>query len=317
MSFRYLNEAQVTSLIEMPTALEALERAFAEWGQGHAQNTPRVRMKDAGVMLHSLLASANYLGVMGWKIYTTTKQAARFHVALYDLESGAMRCLLQADKLGQVRTGAASGVATKHLARRDASIVGLFGTGWQAESQLEAVCAVRQIKSVRLFGRNAERRNAFVTRMEQRLGIHIEPVDNPEEVVLGADILITATTAREPLFDGALVEPGTHINAIGSNFLKKAEVDAHTITRCNLVVCDSIEQCQLEAGDLAIPIQNGEFSWEQCVNLADVLNEAEMGRQTEDDITLFKSVGLGLEDVAVGYEVLKRAEADQIGTLVE
>ena len=313
MTVLFLTEADVDSLIDMTTAIEAVERAFAALADGSAVNIPRVRANAPGFLLHSMSASAEYLGLAGWKNYTTTAAGARFHVAAYEIESGRMLALIQANRLGQLRTGAASGVATRHLDRHDAARLGLLGTGWQAESQLEAVARVRPLESVRVHSRDAGRRQAFAKMMSRRLDLEVRAVDSAEAAVDGADIVSTATTAREPLFDGQRLENGSHLNIIGSNHLSKSESDAESIGGADLVACDRIDQCRLEAGELAAAVAAGRWQWDDAIELAEIVAGSHPGRTDEQQKTVFKSVGLAIEDVALAAELITRAHDRDVG----
>lgn len=309
----FLSEGEVREVLTMPVAIDAVEEAFRQLAEGNARNVPRSRAHGGGVILHTMSASADYAGLVGWKAYTTTASGARFHVALYDSASGAMLALIEADYLGRMRTGAASGVATKHMARRDATKVGILGSGKQARTQLEAVCVVRPITHAYVYSPTLERRERFAKEMEPVCKIEIVPVDRPQEAVEGRGIVITATTSSKPLFDGQWLAEGTHLNVMGSNFLHKAEVDAVTIRRSNPIVCDSIVQCRLEAGDLVEALQAGSVHWSQIYELADVVAERHTGRRTPEDVTLFKSVGLAIEDVAVAARLLEIARKEKLG----
>jgi ornithine cyclodeaminase/alanine dehydrogenase-like protein (mu-crystallin family) len=252
-------------------------------------------------------------GVIGYKAYTAFKGKVRFHVMLYSAETGELLAMLQADRLGQMRTGAASGVATKYLARAEAHTVGIFGTGWQARSQLEAVCAVCHIQSIKAYGRDATRRQTFCAEMSQQLGISVEPAATPEATVKGMDVVITSTNARDPLFDGHWIEPGAHVNAIGSNALIRREIDDTTVRRSALIVVDSKAQAHLECGDLLGPLERGLIHWEQIRELGDVVAGCIPGRRQASDITLFESHGLAIWDLAAGMAVYDAAKAKGIG----
>jgi ornithine cyclodeaminase len=204
--------------------------------------------------------------------------------------------VLQADRLGQMRTGAASGVATKHMARADARTVGIFGTGWQARSQLEAVCAVRSIQAIKAFGRDAARCQTFCTDMRQQLGVAVEPAASPEAVVNGMDVVITATSARDPLFEGDW-----------------REIDDTVVRRSALIIVDSKEQARLECGDLLAALERGIVHWEQIRELGDVVAGLIPGRRQASDITLFESHGLAIWDLAAGIAVYEAAKAKGIG----
>jgi ornithine cyclodeaminase/alanine dehydrogenase-like protein (mu-crystallin family) len=309
----YLTESDVHELMDMPTAIEVIEEAFRELGQANARNVPRARAIGSGIGLHTLSASADYLGVVGWKAYTTTRSGARFLVAIYDGETGEMQALMEADYLGQLRTGAASGVATEYMARPDAALVGIFGTGSQARTQLEAICRVRKIERVAAYSRNDERRRKFATEMSARCQTEVVAVHAPEEAAAEKDIVICATTSKTPLFDGRVLEEGTHLNVVGSNYFTKAEIDVTTVRRADVIVCDSIEQCKLEAGDFREALETGVTDWALMHELSDVVCGEETGRAKPEQITLFKSVGLGLEDVALAAKIIERARDADIG----
>lgn len=309
----FLTEENVRSLVDMPTAIDAVEAAFQEWADGQAMNVPRRRAKAPGIMLHSLSASAEYLGMIGWKNYTTTRDAARFHVALYDNETGEMVAFLEADWLGRLRTGAASGVATSYMARPESHTVGIYGTGKQARTQLEAMCAVRKIDYAEVYSRDETRCLNFADEMSDLIGIDVEASHHPADVAAEKDIVITATTAGEPLFPGDVLSEGTHLNLMGSNHLRKTEVDVNTIRQADIIICDSIEQCQLEAGDFVAALEAGVTDWHLMHELKDVVGGNVTGRPTEEAVTLFKSVGLGLEDVALATEVYQRAKDRGVG----
>lgn len=312
MSAIYLTEDDVARLLDMPTAIAAVTDAFRHWADGRAENQPRRRVSGGGVMLHTMSAADAELELAGCKVYTTTRQGARFHFHLF-AASGELLAVISADRLGQIRTGAASGVATKFMARSDAAVVGCFGTGWQARTQLEAVCSVRNIRRIDVYGRDADRRAQFAKEMSAVCRVEIVPVDTPEEAVREQDLVITATSSKTPLFDGRLLAAGTHLCVIGSNFLSKAEVDTTTIRRADRIVCDSIDACQIEAGDFVPSLQDGSFTWTNAMELKDVVAGKVAGRTSATEITLFKSVGLALEDLAVAAVVYRQAVERNVG----
>jgi ornithine cyclodeaminase/alanine dehydrogenase-like protein (mu-crystallin family) len=268
-------------------------------------------------MLHMMSAAAKGIGYLGYKGYTTTRSGARFHVGLFDGRSGELLSLIQADYLGQVRTGAASGVATKYLARKDAATVGLFGTGKQARTQLQAVCKVRPVKHVHVFSRSADRRRQFAGEMSAELGVEVVPVDQPEAAVRDQDIIITATTSAEPVFRGECITAGTHLNVIGSNFVSKTEVDAAAVKQANLIVVDCKDQARIEAGDLVPVLDVTEPHWDEVVELGAIIVGKSHGRCGDKDVTLFKSVGLAVEDVAVAARVYEAAKRQGVGRTID
>jgi ornithine cyclodeaminase/alanine dehydrogenase-like protein (mu-crystallin family) len=316
MSVLYLTEAEVGRVVTMDLALDAVATAFRKIALEEAENVPRRRCQTDHVMLHVLPASAKTLGAIGFKAYTTSRQGARFHVTLYDAKSGAMTAILEADLLGQFRTGAASGIATKKLARADATTVGCFGTGKQARTQLLAVCKVRPIRTIHVYGREAERRKMFAAQLANEIGVEVIPVEKPEDAAHGRDIIITATSAREPVLHGEWLGEGQHLNLIGSNFLAKAEADVEVFRKATLVAVDSKEQAKLEAGDFVPALDAGVLHWAEVQEIAPLLVGRYPGRATAQDVTVFKSLGLGIEDIALAVRVVELARQQGLGTQV-
>ncbi len=309
----YLTEQDVTNLLTMQDALEAVEIAFKAQATGDATNESRRRVRANNAILMTMSGAIASLNVFGLKAYSVARGKARFHVSLYDTTTGELLALIEADKLGQMRTGAASGIATKYLARDNAKTVGIYGTGWQAQSQLAAVCAVRNIERVKVYSRSEEKRNQFSATMSQELGIaNITPVAEPEAAA-DADVLITITSSREPVLKGAWIQAGTHINAAGGNSILRSEVDDEAIKRANFIAVDSKDQARLEAGELVFPIEKGLLTWERVQEVCHVVNGDVQGRKNPQDITLFKSLGLAIEDVATAALIYRKAVAQKIG----
>jgi len=312
MTALYLTEADVTQLLTLEMAIEVCAEAFRRLAEGEAENLPRSRAQAPGIILHSMSAAAGYLGLVGWKNYTTTRKRALFHLGLYDT-TGALVALVEADRLGQLRTGATTGVAAAAMALPDATEVGLFGAGWQAQTQLEAIARVRAIQVAYVYSRNEQKRNDFAGRMSAQLGIEVRAVDRPQEAAEDLPIVVTATTSREPVFDGSWLAEGTLVCAVGSNWMNKAEIDANVIRRADNIVCDSVKACQIEAGDFVDALEKGVFDWSRAVDLADVVTGRATARNTRESIVLFKSVGLAIEDVALGGKLLALAQAQGVG----
>ena len=309
----YLTEDHVRELLDMPTAIEVVEELFRQSADGRAKNVPRARVSGGKMMLHTMSGVCDYLGIGGWKAYSTTRDKSRFLVGLYDLTNGEPVAFIEADTLGQLRTGATTGVATEFLARPDAKVVGLFGAGWQARAQLKAVCSVRRIERVEVYCRDAARRETFAAEMSEFCATRVVPAHAPDDAAAEKDIVICATTSKTPLFDGRVLDEGTHLNVIGSNFLTKAEVDVATIHRADRIVCDSLEQCRLEAGDFVPAIEAGVTDWSLMHELSDIVSGRQTGRALPENITLFKSVGLAIEDVALGAKLLRLAQDAGLG----
>jgi len=313
MPVLYLTEAEVGRLVTMDLALEAVSAAFRKLGCDEGENIPRRRCQTDQVMMHVLPAAVKTLGAIGFKAYTTSKHGARFHVTLFDSKTGAMSAILEADLLGQYRTGAASGIATKKLARTDAATVGCIGSGKQARTQVLAMCKVRKVKQVKVYSPDAERCRAFAASMATETGVEVEPVSSGEAAARGQDIVITATNAREPVLQGEWLAEGAHVNLVGSNFLTKSEADVGVFRRASLVTVDSKEQAKLEAGDFVAAMSAGVLQWSDVLEFAPVLVGRYPGRETPETITIFKSLGLGIEDVALAVKLVELAKQQGLG----
>lgn len=309
----FLTEAQVEKILTMPDAMRVIEEAFRELGNAQAINRPRQRVRVPNGVLQVMPAGLPARGYVGFKYYAAFHGQVRFWFHLIDANTGELVAVMQADRLGQQRTGAASGVATKYLARDDASSVGIIGAGWQAESQLQAVCLARAIRVIQCYSRDEKRRKLFAQKMSAMLNVPVHAVDSAEEAVHDADVVITATNAREPVLRGDWLKRGTHINAIGSNRIDARELDDEAIQCANFVCVDSIEQAKFEAGDLFPLIEHGIVTWENVHELGEVVAGQVVGRKNRDDITLFKSLGIAVEDVAAGAWVYEQARVQNIG----
>ena len=309
----WIREDEVAQLLPMDQAIAALDDAFRAWAEGKAENRPRARVYAPGAILHVMSAAWSEAGVMGLKSYSVTRESVRFKVLLYDTHTGRLLALIEANRLGQIRTGAATGLATQYLARPEASTVGLVGAGWQARSQLEAVCAVRPIQGIRVYSRTPETLAQFCTEMSAQLGLPVEPAGSAEAAVQGQEILIAATSARDPVVLGRWLEPGQHLNAVGANQIARRELDTEGVVRSHVVVVDSKEQARIESGDLMLPISEGQLAWEDVLELMELVAGRASGRKTPQDITLFKSLGLALEDIAVGNYVYRQAVEQGLG----
>jgi ornithine cyclodeaminase/alanine dehydrogenase len=314
MSVLYLREEEIQGLFSMRDALTVVERAFQALGTGEAKNELRRRIQLPHSTLNVMLAGWASRGYLGFKYYTVGSQGIRFWVHLLDANTGGLLAVMQANRLGQQRTGAATGIATKFLSRADSATVGIVGTGWQAESQLEALCGVRPIRRIRCFGRDRSRRTAFAKTMSSRLGIDVLAADSAKEAVQDTDIVVAATVSSEPVILGKWLQPGTHVNAMGANRIEARELDDDVIRRSALITVDSVEQAKLEAGDLLQPVEKGLLTWRKVREISDVVSGKVRGRKADDEITLFKSLGIAIEDVAAAALVYERARDEHIGT---
>ena len=292
----YFTEAYVRKLLPMAAAIQLLRDAFLKLAAGTAQNHPRRRLAlPTGSTLHYMAgADDRYFGA---KLYSThPRHGAHFFFLLYRAADGQPLALLEANYLGQIRTGAASGLATDLLARPDASRLGIIGSGFQARSQLEAMRTVRALKSVRVWSRTAEKCRAFAAEHG------VEPAESAAQAVRDADIVVTATNAKDPVIEADWIAPGAHVNAMGSNQARRRELPADLIARATRVVVDSIEEARMESGDLILAWGDREWNDPRLVELKDVIAGHTPARAESSDVTIFKSNGLALEDVAAaGY----------------
>lgn len=312
-----LTEADVRSLLTMPIALEIVEESLRQQGKGELILHPRRRIKlPDNALLHYMAAADTVRGYIAMKIYTVARGAARFVVPLFRATTGEMAALIEADALGQLRTGAATGVATKYLANANARTACIIGTGYQARTQLEAVAGVRRLERIRAFGRDPERRAKFCREMSGRIGVAVEPVGSGEEAVQGADIVITATSATKVVLEGAWLAPGMHINAMGANWPQKSELDADAVSRADKIVVDSTEQSKMEAGDLIQAFGEDQSRWNAVQELSQIVAGKTPGRSNAGQITLFKSNGIATWDLAAAVRVYEMAVARSMGKTV-
>jgi alanine dehydrogenase len=302
-----LREEEVRNLLSMPDTVAVMEQAFGALADGNVVNLPRSRIRLANGVLNMLAAAAPTLGVLGYKSYTAFREGVRFVVMLYSAQDGRLLAIIEADWLGRMRTGATSGLATKYLAQPNANVVGLIGSGNQAVTQLMGVCAVRPISIVYVYSCNAQACKVFCDEMTKVLNIEVRPVPSARQAVDVADILITATSSSVPVFRGEWLKPGCHINAIGSNWHTKSEIDLSTLQRSFLIVTDSRDQAQDEAGDFIIPADQGLFDWNRVFDLFEVVGRQGAQRMAAENITLYKGLGIALEDIAAAAQVYNQA----------
>jgi alanine dehydrogenase len=312
-----LTEADVRSLLTMPIALEVIEDSLRQQGRGELILHPRRRIKAPdNALLHYMAAADTVRGFIGMKIYTVARGTARFVVPLFRSSTGEMAALIEADALGQIRTGAASGVATKYLANPNARAAAIIGTGYQARTQLEAIAAVRRLERVRAFGRDRERREKFCREMSEQIGVRVEPASSGEDAVKGAEIVVTATTATQVVLEGAWLAPGMHVNAMGANWPQKRELDSAAVARAAKIVVDSIEQAKMEAGDLIQAFGDDSSRWNSVQELANIVAGKSTGRTSSDEITLFKSNGVATWDLAAAVRVYEMAVERGLGKAI-
>jgi ornithine cyclodeaminase/alanine dehydrogenase-like protein (mu-crystallin family) len=309
VSLLYLTESDVRELLPMADAIALMQTAFERLAGGTAQNQPRRRLiLGTGSVLHYMAAGDDQY--FGAKIYSThPRHGAHFLFLLYRAADAEPLALVEANHLGQIRTGAASGLATTFLAPEEAATLAIIGSGFQARTQLEAMLAIRRIRDVRVWSRDPARRAAFASEASRNSGTAVRAVNTAEEAVRDAAIIVTATNAKEPVLDAAWVRRGAHINAMGSNQAGRREIPAALVRRADWIVVDSKEQARLESGDLVMALEEKDWGSPRLVELQDVVSGRVQPRAHPQQLTLFKSNGLALEDVVAAGLVYERAVA--------
>ena len=311
-----LTEEEVDGLLDMQSTLPVVEDVFRAHGEGRATNHARRRVALPTGGLNVMFAGAPQIDAMGLKAYSVTRSGARFYTMIFDPEGGELLAILQSDRLGQLRTGASTGIAAKYLARENATTLGLYGAGWQAETQLEAVAAIKSLSRVVVHSRSEETRKKFAEKLGERIGMEIQTTSSPEEPA-AQDMVVTATSSKEPVLKGEWLSAGAHITAAGSNFIFKSEVDREVVRRASFICADSKEELGLEAGDLMMPLETGQLLPEAVFELGSVVAGHVKGRNSDDDITLFASQGLALQDMAAARLVYDRARERGVGREVD
>lgn len=325
---RTIDEDAVRRVLSMDECIGSMESCLAEQAKGTAVSPPRTTLslgigasrynpKQPGFMrlMPGALPGAGYLGV---KLYVDTSPvfSDKTILLLYS-GRGELLALIDADLLSDIRTGAIGGVAAKYLSRQDSSTLGIFGSGRQARTQLEAAAKVRRIKKVKIISRHQENAERFADEMGGRVRADFEVCRDPTDVVRGSDIVVTATTASEPLFDGSAVEEGTHVTAVGTSFPSAREVDTALVARSKIVVI-SREMALRENGEFAIPIAAKDLSADRVdTELCDVVVGRKRGRSDDDQVTLFKFNGLAIWDIAAGALVYGKALELGLGRTID
>jgi ornithine cyclodeaminase/alanine dehydrogenase-like protein (mu-crystallin family) len=303
----YLTEADLGDLLSPADAIQAVEGSFRRLAADEVDNHPRHRQQFDGGVLAVMSAVDSGIGLGGVKTYAVSGQGIRFVVVLFDLRTSEVAGVIEADKLGQLRTGAASGVAARFLARPGATTLGVLGCGWQAESQVQCIReAVPAIEQVVAYCRTEERLEEFCKRVGAEAG-------ETHRDAGGQDVVVTATTSRDPVLRGEWLREGALVCAIGANDRRSRELDNVVLERAAFVCCDSRQQSRLESGDLIEPVEQGILDWLEVHELQAVVAGELQGRQSDDDIVLFKSNGLAAWDVAIGAIALERARARGVG----
>ena len=303
----YLTEQEVAELLGPAEAVDAIEECFRRMARGEVEMAPRRRLGLVEGSLADMAASDHELGLAGGKLYAATRNGATFVVCLFDSGTSELVGVLEADHLGRLRTGAATGVAARHLAQSGARTLGVIGCGHQAETQVACVrAAAPAIESVVAYCRTPERLAAFCER------VGAEPAESHREAGT-QDVVVAITNSRDPVLRGEWLVPGALVVAAGANVPSRRELDNAVLERATFVCCDWLEQARLESGDLIEPVQAGVLDWLEVHELHEVIAGELPGRQSDDDIVVFKSNGLAAWDVAIAAVALERARERGVG----
>jgi alanine dehydrogenase len=306
----YLTERDVESLLTPEDALDPIEECFRRLARGAIDNRPRTRQPVEGGAFAVMSAVDHELGLAGLKSYPSVPAGTPFVVVLFDVPQGELSTVIEANRLGQLRTGAASGVAARYLARPGARTLGVIGCGFQAETQVQCIrAALPSIEEVSAYCRTEVRLRAFCER------VGADPAESHREAA-DADVVVTVTTSRDPVLRGEWLRPGAVVCAVGANDPSRRELDNVVLERAAFVCCDSREQARLESGDLIEPVQAGVLDWLEVHELHEIVAGELQGRQADDDVIVFKSNGIAAWDVAIGAVALERARERGVGAAV-
>ncbi len=298
----FLSERDVEGIIDMNEVVPTVEEAFRRQGSGEVSNFRRTRSMGDGSLLNVMHANLPYLGRGGLKAYMSSRAGTRFALLLFDSKDSELLAVMGADIIGRFRTGAASGVATKHLFGKRSGTLAVFGSGKQALTQVLAVRAVMSVDQVRVWSPNPEHRRAFAQRLTTD-GVNAGAFESPAQAIDGAQVASAITSSKEPFLTGEMLEGVSHLNIAGGNVPEHAEIAADAVPSFDTVVVDDLAQAKTEYGDLILPEGRGLFSWDRAIELGKIV----AGSATASGRTLFKSGGVALEDVAVASMIYDKA----------
>jgi alanine dehydrogenase len=301
----WISDAEAAELLPLGAAVDLLAEAHAAYAEGRATNMSRTHAQWGEAILHAVGGMVE--GTAGTKTWMYTPRGAKPLLVLFAVEDGSVVGVVEAFGMGKVRTAATSGLATRLLASEDAGVLALLGTGKQALAQARVAAEVRPLREVRVFGREPARRAAFAERLAAELSVSISEHDAVESAIAGASLLTAVTRAQDPIVTGAMLKPGVHVNAVGAIVPSRRELDESAVARCSLVVTESRMQAEEDSGELRAAVEAQSLRWDEVAELGDLVTGARAGRTDAEEITLFKSLGVGLADVAIGIELLRRA----------
>lgn len=310
----FLTESHVEELLTMADAVAAVENVCQAQGAGQAWLNPRQRLRMPQGMLHTMSAAWPERGYFAHKAYASVAGDIRFRVFLYDAKTGIMAAVIEGNRLGQLRTGAATAVAAKFMLSPQASTWALIGTGLQAWGQIEALLEVAKPQTLRVVGRDAEKAKRFCGNVETIFGLGAQAASSANAAVEGADVVITATTAKDPVFSGKCLQKGAFVAAVGANMLIKRELDGAALKTIDRIVVDDIDTAKLESGLLQTPIEAGFMHWQDIGDLPGLVCGRLPSRQDADETLCFHSLGSATWDLAVAIAVYEQAKTRAVGT---
>ena len=309
----FLKDEDVARCVTMDGMLEAIESMQQHYGNGEAHNMTRRKVIANSGMLSVMGGGLFHLGLLGVKTYTVVKGSYSFQVSLYDANTGELLCYTQANRLGQLRTGASTGVSVKHLANPGDVTVGIIGTGGQAPTQLEAVSKVRNIKDVKAFSRTQDRREAFASKMTETMGLRVSAAASNEDAVRDCDVVLCVAATMDHVVEGAWLKEGSTVIGAGPTTWRAREVDEATIIGAGKIIVDSAEQAAIEAGDLCSAVDKGLIQWSKVHELRHVVSGAVTGRDNQGQTVYAKIMGTGVADVAAAKLAYDCAKAKGLG----
>jgi len=299
----YLSNAEVRSLITVDEAAQRIEELFLQEAAGQVANRPTTELPLPRGFFRLKAGMTPGFGSYGFKAYGT----GRYTVFVYNIENNALEGVVDAHGLTEIRTAAVSAVGAKHMARPASRTLGIIGTGREARAQLPAICALLPIASVKAYSRSAEHRDLYAQEMRLTLGISVTAVSSGEECVRGSDIVVTMTNARDPVLAGSWLTPGTFICAVGATTPERRELDEEAVRSAGTIVVEHLPQAQAECGELRHAVERGDLDWNHVTELKDIVSGHIAGRKSDEEITLFDTIGIGSEDVALATCALAKA----------
>lgn len=305
----HLSDADVEILVSLDDAIQVIEDLFLQESRGEVQNRPTTELYLPKGFFRLKAGAALASKTYGFKAYGT----GRYIVFVYSMETNRMTGIVEAHRLTEIRTGAVSALGAKYMALPECETLAIIGTGREARTQVPAICRVRSVRQVRAFSRNAEHRERYAQEMRQKLGIDVIATASAEDCVRGANIVVTMTNAHDPVLSGAWLAEGAFICGVGATTPERRELDEEAVSRCGTIAVEHMAQAQAECGELRDAVAHGKLRWDDVHELEEIVSGAVPGRKSASEITLFDTIGIGSEDVALAAYALAKAEAEHVG----